>query len=92
MLIIPAVLFILAIVAGEVGLHAAFGHAALGIFLEVSVGVVAFVVAMLVFIAAFGPLYTGVRLYALIFYGNRYQPLGERLYPPPPPAADTRRR
>jgi hypothetical protein len=85
-LIIPAVLFILAMVAVEVGLHAAFGHAALGIFLEVAVGGVAFVLAMLVFIAAFGPLYTGVRLYALIFYGNRYQLLGERLYPPPPPA------
>jgi hypothetical protein len=87
-LAIPAVIFILAIVAGEVGLHAVFGHAALGIFLEVAAGCVAFVAAMLVFIGAFGPLYTGIRLYALIFYGNRYQPLGDRLYPPPaPPAA-----
>ncbi len=86
-LAIPAVIFILAIVAGEVGLHAAFGHAALGIVFQVAAGCVAFVVAMLVFIGAFGPLYTGVRLYALIFYGNRYQPLGDRLYPPPPPPA-----
>ncbi|HZZ38533.1 MAG TPA: hypothetical protein VFE06_05325 [Acidobacteriaceae bacterium] len=85
-LIIPVVLFVLAVVAVEVGLHAAFGHAGLGILLEVSVGVIAGVLGLLAFVAAFGPLYTGVRLYALIFYGNRYQPLGERLYPPPPPA------
>ncbi len=86
-LLIPGILGVLAIVAIEVGLHAAFGHAALGIFLEVSVGVVAFVLAMLVFIAAFGPLKTAVREYALIFYGGRYQTLGDILYPPPPPAA-----
>lgn len=87
LLIIPAVIFVLAIVAIEVGLHAAFGHAFLGIFVGVSVGVIAGIMAMLVFIAAFGPIYTAVRYYALIFYGNRYQLLGERLYPPPPPAA-----
>lgn len=88
LLIIPAVIFILAIVAVEVGLHAAFGHAALGIFLQFAAGCAAFIVAMLVFIGAFGPIYTAVRYYALIFYGNRYQLLGERLYPPsPPPAA-----
>ncbi len=86
-LLIPGILGVLAIVAIEVGLHAVFGHAALGIFLEVSVGVVAFVLAMLVFIAAFGPLKTAVREYALIFYGGRYQTLGDILYPPPPPAA-----
>lgn len=85
-LIIPAVIFVLLAVAVEVGLHAAFGHALLGIFLEVSAGCIAFLIAMLVFIAAFGPVYTAVRYYSLIFYGNRYQLLGERLYPPPPPA------
>jgi len=31
-----------------------------------------------------GPLSTGVREYALIFYGGRYQVLGDALYPPPP--------
>ena len=87
LLIIPAVVYVLAVVAVEVGLHAAFGHGVLGIFLGVSVGVIACLVAILVFIAAFGPFYTAVRYYALIFYGNRYQLLGERLYPPPPPAA-----
>lgn len=86
-LLIPGILGVLAIVAIEVGLHAAFGHAALGIVLEVSVGVVAFVLALLVFIAAFGPLKTAVREYALIFYGGRYRTLGDILYPPPPPVA-----
>jgi len=86
-LLIPAILCILAVVAIEVGLHAVFHTAALGIFLEVSVGVVACVIAMLVFIAAFGPLKTAVRQYALIFYGGRYRLLGDILYPPPPPAA-----
>jgi len=28
---------------------------------------------------------TGVREYALIFYGGRYRVLGDILYPPPPP-------
>jgi hypothetical protein len=30
-----------------------------------------------------GPLSTGLREYALIFYGGRYQALGNILYPPP---------
>ncbi|HEY1807525.1 MAG TPA: hypothetical protein VGG42_03135 [Acidobacteriaceae bacterium] len=88
-LIIPAVLFILACVAVAVGLHAAFGHAALGIFLAAVSGGVALVLAMLVLIGAFGPVFTAIRYYALIFYGNRYRLLGERLYPPPPPPAQT---
>lgn len=86
-LLIPGIVGILAVVAIEVGLHAALGHAFLAIFLQVCVGVVAFVLAMLVFIAAFGPLKTAIREYALIFYGGRYRPLGDILYPPPPPAA-----
>jgi hypothetical protein len=85
-LLVPGILCALAIVAIEFGLHAALGHGALAILLEVCVGAVAFVVAMLVFIAAFGPLKTAVREYALIFYGGRYRSLGEILYPPPPPA------
>ncbi|HEX3987523.1 MAG TPA: hypothetical protein VHX13_13040 [Acidobacteriaceae bacterium] len=87
-LIIPAVLFILAVGAVEVALHVAFGHAALGIFLEVATGGFAVVLAILVLIGVCGPVYTALRLYALIFYGNRYQLLGERLYPPPLPPAE----
>jgi hypothetical protein len=85
-LLIPAILFILAIVAVEVGIHAALGHAAVAILLQVCAGAFAAVVAALVVIAAFGPLQTAVREYALVFYGGRYRTLGDILYPPPPPA------
>ena len=33
-----------------------------------------------------GPLSTAIRQYALIFYGSRYQALGNILFPPPPVA------
>jgi len=32
-----------------------------------------------------GPVSTAVRQYALMFYGGRYQLLGDILFPPPPP-------
>jgi len=34
-----------------------------------------------------GPVSTGLREYALMFYGGRYQALGDVLYPPAAPAA-----
>ncbi|MFP5228517.1 MAG: hypothetical protein ACLGXA_12905 [Acidobacteriota bacterium] len=86
-LLIPGILFGLAVAAVEIGLHAAFGSTVLGIFLKVSAGVIAGLIALLVFIGVFGPLNTAVREYALVFYGGRYRPLGETLYPPPPPVA-----
>lgn len=84
-LLIPGIVFVLAIVAVEVGLHAALGHAALGILLEVTAGVIAGIIGLLAFVAVCGPMYTAIREYALIFYGGRYQRLGEIMYPPPPP-------
>jgi hypothetical protein len=85
-LLIPGIVLVLAIVAVEAGLHAVLGHAPLGIFLEVAAGCIAAVIGILAVVAAYGPLQTAVREYALIFYGGRYRPLGEILYPPPPPA------
>ncbi len=83
-LILPAILFIATMAAVEVGIHVAFSHAAvIGIFLGVLVGVVAFCVALLVGIGFGGPLSTAIREYALLFYGGRYQPLGDILWPPP---------
>ena len=38
-------------------------------------------------IAVGGPLSTAIRQYALVFYGARYTPLGNLLYPPPPEPA-----
>jgi hypothetical protein len=88
-LIFPTILFIGVIAAVEVGIHAAFSHAAgaaavIGIILGALVGVVAFCVALLVGIGFGGPLGTAVREYALLFYGSRYRPLGDILWPPPP--------
>jgi hypothetical protein len=58
----------------------------IGIFLQVLVGVVTFGITLFVWIAVGGPLSTAVRQYALLFYGGRYQPLGNILWPPPPTA------
>lgn len=87
-LILPGIFFALVIVFVEIGIHAAFAHAAgampaVGIALEVLVGVFAAAVATLVAIGVGGPLSTAVREYALVFYGGRYQPLGDALAPPP---------
>ena len=54
-----------------------------GIFLEVLIGVVAFGIVLFAVICLGGPLSTAVRQYALLFYGGRYQKLGDILFPPP---------
>ena len=91
-MIVPAILFV-AVTAGiEVAIHAAFANpdgatAIGGIVLLVIVGIIAFGVAVLAGLCIGGPLSTAVREYALLFYGGRYQPLGDLLFPPLPPAA-----
>jgi hypothetical protein len=45
-----------------------------------------FALFLLVVICFGGPLAIAVRNFALVFYGGRYQVLGDILYPPPPPA------
>jgi len=87
-LAIPGLALVGALAALEYGLHSAFagatGAAAVaGIMLEAFFGVVAFGFALLASICLGGPLSTGVREYALLFYGGRYQALGNILYPPP---------
>ncbi|MGA3136939.1 MAG: hypothetical protein ABSC88_13200 [Terracidiphilus sp.] len=91
-LIIPGLMLAGSVAAIEYGIHSVFadatGAAALvGVLLEVFFGVVAFGFALLAGICLGGPVSTGVREYALIFYGGRYQVLGNILYPPPPPLA-----
>jgi hypothetical protein len=71
------------------GLHSAYagatGAAAItGIALEVFFGLLALGLTVLASICLGGPISTAVRQYALIFYGARYQALGDILYPPPP--------
>ena len=41
--------------------------------------------ALLASVCLGGPLSTGIREYALMFYGGRYQALGDILSPPPAP-------
>jgi hypothetical protein len=88
-LIIPGLALAGAYGAFEYGLHSAFadatgGAAVAGFLIQVFFGVVAFGLAVLVSICLGGPLSTGVREYALMFYGGRYKALGDILYPPPP--------
>jgi len=91
-LIIPGLALAGSFAAIGYGLHSAFadstGAAAVaGVVLQVFFGVIAFVFVLLVSICLGGPVSTGIREYALMFYGGRYQALGDALYPPhlPPP-------
>lgn len=91
-LLLPGLMVAGSVAAVEYGIHSAFadstGASALaGLLLEGFFGVIALGFALLASICLGGPLSTGVREYALVFYGSRYQPLGDILYPPPPPRA-----
>ncbi|MGB8260559.1 MAG: hypothetical protein WCE75_09415 [Terracidiphilus sp.] len=89
-LLLPGLMVAGAAAAIEYGIHSAFAHASgastlVGIVLQVFFGVLAFGFAMLLSICVGGPVSTGIREYALTFYGGRYQALGEMLDPPAPP-------
>jgi hypothetical protein len=95
-LAIPGLMVAGSVAAIVYAIHSAFADATgasalVGILLQAFFGVVAFGYALLACICLGGPLSTGVREYALIFYGGRYQALGDLLYPstPPPPAPGT---
>jgi hypothetical protein len=93
-LIIPGLILVGSLAAVEFSLHSVFadatgGSAVAGILLQAFFGVLAFGFALLASICLGGPLSTGVREYALIFYGSRYQALGNLLYPPPVAGAPT---
>ena len=92
LLIIPSLVSLGAVGAAEYAIHSAFatstGSAKIaGIALEVFIGFLAFAFAMLVGISIGGPLSTGLREYALLFYGGRYQPLQNAMFPPASPGA-----
>ena len=85
-LLIPGIFLAGAVAAIELSIHAMFSGSsgaayAIGIIFEVFFGVIAFAFALLAGICIGGPLSTGVREYALIFYGGRYPALGNLLYP-----------
>jgi hypothetical protein len=87
LLLLPGIALAGSLAAVEFGLHSAFadaagGSALVGKLLEVFFGVLAFGFVVLASICLGGPLSTGIREYALVFYGGRYQELGDALYPP----------
>ena len=87
LLIIPGLVLAGSLAAVEFGLHSAFADATgasalVGLLLEIFFGVLAFGFALLASICLGGPISTATREYALVFYGGRYQALGEILYPP----------
>jgi len=89
-LMIPGLFLAGAVAAAEYAVHSAFagatGTAAVTrILLEIFFGLLAFAFMLLASICLGGPLSTGIREYALLFYGGRYRALGDALYPPPPP-------
>jgi hypothetical protein len=89
-LIIPTLVLLGSAAAVELGVHSAFAgtsglSAFFGIFVQVFVGIVVFAFAVLISIILGGPISAGLRNYSLIFYGGRYQALGDAMYPPPPP-------
>jgi hypothetical protein len=87
LLLIPGLAVAGIFAAIEWGVHSAFADATgssavVGILLQVFFGLVAFFFAVLAGICLGGPLSTGLREYALIFYGGRYKVLGDILFPP----------
>jgi hypothetical protein len=87
-LFIPTLIVVAAFAIVEVGIHSAIadatGVAAItGIVVQVFAGVIAFCILLFAGLCIGGPLGTAIREYALLFYGGRYQRLGEILFPPP---------
>jgi hypothetical protein len=86
-LLMPGIVFVAGVAVVEVGIHSVLsGATGAALALEILVGVVSFAIALVVGLCFGGPLSTATREYALIFYGGRYQPLGDILYPPPAPS------
>ncbi len=88
-LLLPGLFVAGAIGVIEYALHSVFSDSSgsawvIGVIFQVFFGLVAFGFALLAGICIGGPLSTGIREYALIFYGGRYPALGNLLYPPSP--------
>ena len=87
-LIIPGLIVAGSFAAFEYGIHSAFAGATgatmvVGVIIQVFFGLLAFGLMLLASICLGGPVSTGIREYALVFYGGRYRALGDLLYPPP---------
>lgn len=85
-LALPGLILAGSVAAVEWEIHSSFAGATggswlVGVFLQAFFGLVAFGFALLAGICIGGPLSTGVREFAVIFYGGRYKALGDILYP-----------
>ncbi|HME59563.1 MAG TPA: hypothetical protein VKF63_14555 [Terracidiphilus sp.] len=88
---IPLLIVFGILVLTGVGFHAAFEGttgviAFIGIFIEVVLVLIGIIFGLLVAFSLGGPVATWIRNYALLFYGGRYQALGDILSPPAPAA------
>lgn len=88
-LLIPGLVLLGSVGAAEYAIHSAFADAsgaisAIGIVLEVFIGVIALGFAIVIGISIGGPVSTAIREYALTFYGSRYQKLGDLMFPAVP--------
>ena len=91
-LLIPGLMLAGAGAAIGYAIHSAYADATgaavvVGVLIQVFFGVIAFGFLLFAGICLGGPLSTGLREYAIAFYGSRYQALGEILYPPPQSSA-----
>jgi hypothetical protein len=85
-LLVPGLVLVGSVAGAEYAIHSAFAHAtgasvAIGAMLEVFIGALALGFALVIGISIGGPVSTGIRQYALVFYGSRYPKLGEVLFP-----------
>lgn len=88
-LLIPGLVLVGCVAGAEYAVNSAFANAtgagaAIGAMLEVFIGAIALGFAVVIGISIGGPVSTGIREYALVFYGSRYQKLGEVLFPMAP--------
>jgi hypothetical protein len=88
-MIIPLLIVIGILVLTGVGIYAAFEGATgviafIGIFIEVVLGLIGLAFVLILGFCLGGPIATWIRNYALLFYGGRYQALGDILSPPQP--------
>lgn len=89
LLAIPGIILFAILAAILAAFHAmaadgAAAFAILGTLFEIAIGLIGICLAVLAMIALGGPISIGLRNYALLFYGGRYQALGDILYPPLP--------
>jgi hypothetical protein len=91
-LAIPGILVFGSLGAAILALHIAITHAATGVLiagrlLEVLLGLLIVGLMLLLILSLGGPVGIAISNYALVFYGGRYQALGDILYPPTPSPA-----